>query len=147
MTFPGPFGGGDFFAQLQSLQADLASAQEAAAHRTAEGQAAGGAVRIEATGELQFTRVTIDPGVVDASDVALLEDLVLAALRDLAGRLEELRREAMGSAVTNALGGLFGSLDALGDVDEDEDEDDASFPGGDRPGSAHGDTSHTQGPE
>ena len=124
---PGPFGGGDLFSQLQSLQAGLESAQAAAGNRSVEGKAAGGAVRIEATGELSFTRVTISPGVVDPDDVSLLEDLVLAALRDLAARLEELRRETMGSAVTSALGGLFGSLGdfaALSDDDDDDDDED-----------------------
>lgn len=145
MTLEGPFGGGDLFARLQSLQADLASAQETAAHRTAVGSAAGGAVTIEATGELSFTRVRIDPSVVDPSDPALLEDLVLAALRDLAGKLEELRREAMGSAVTNALGGLFGGLGALEDDEldeeddfEDDEPDEDAAPGNGAPGGQRG---------
>jgi DNA-binding protein YbaB len=48
--------------------------------------------------------VSIAPEVVDPSDVAMLEDLVLAALHDMNARLTEIQREAMG-----AFGDLFGS--------------------------------------
>lgn len=125
MTF-GTGDAGDLFARLQSLQGELASAQAAAGSRVVAGSSAGGAVRIEATGELSFTAVHLDPSVVDPTDPSLLEDLVLAALRDLATKLEVVRRDAMGSAVTSALGGLFGSLaefDDEADIDEDGSDD------------------------
>jgi DNA-binding protein YbaB len=41
--------------------------------------------------------------VVDPADVAMLEDLVLAALHDMNAKLLEIQREAMGP-----LGNLFG---------------------------------------
>ncbi len=122
MTF-GTGGAGDLFARLQSLQGDLASAQADAGSRIVVGSAAGGAVRIEATGELSFTAVHLDASVIDPEDPSLLEDLVLASLRDLATKLEVVRRDAMGSAVTNALGGLFGSLADLDDETERDEQD------------------------
>ncbi|MDA8297025.1 MAG: YbaB/EbfC family nucleoid-associated protein [Actinomycetota bacterium] len=122
MTF-GTGGAGDLFARLQSLQGELASAQEAAGSRVVAGSSADGAVRIEATGELSFTAVHLDASVIDPADPSLLEDLLLAALRDLATKLEVVRRDAMGSAVTSALGGLFGSLADLDEATDLEDED------------------------
>lgn len=122
MTF-GTGGAGDLFARLQSLQGELASAQAAAGSRVVVGSSADGAVRIEATGELSFTAVHLDGAVIDPADPSLLEDLLLAALRDLATKLEAVRRDAMGGAVTSALGGLFGSLADFDETANLEEED------------------------
>ena len=90
---------GGLLAQAQEMMA----AQAAAAEREVEGVAGGGVVRIRATGNGQVLGVTIAPDVVDPSDVAMLEDLVLAALHDVNARLAEIQREALGP-----LGDLFG---------------------------------------
>lgn len=110
MTSPGDGGGlGDLLAQMQSLQGQLAAAQADAGEQEVEGTAGGGAVRVRVTGELAFRAVVIDPAVVDTEDVGLLEDLVLAALHDAMGKVEAVRQQAMGSAVSGMLGGLFGA--------------------------------------
>jgi len=98
---------GGLLAQMQQLQASVARAEAEASARHVVGTAAGGAVSVRASGELSFDSVEIDPSVVDPSDVALLEDLVLAAVRDAAAKLTAMRREAMGGAVQSALEGLF----------------------------------------
>ena len=90
---------GGLLAQAQEMMA----AQAAAADQEVEGVAGGGVVRIRATGAGHVLGVSIDPEVVDASDVAMLEDLVLAALHDVSARMQELQREAMGP-----LGDLLG---------------------------------------
>ncbi|MCU1490102.1 MAG: hypothetical protein JWM85_1507 [Acidimicrobiaceae bacterium] len=109
MTSQDSSGGlGDLLAQMQSLQSQLVTAQAEAGAQEVEGEAGGGVVRVRATGELAFTGVSIDPTAIDPADVGLLEDLMLAALRDLAGKIEQLRRQAMGAAMSGALGGLFG---------------------------------------
>jgi nucleoid-associated protein EbfC len=94
---------GDLLEQAQSMMA----AQQEAAEREVEGVAGGGVVRIRATGTGQVLAVTIDPEVVDPSDVAMLEDLVLAALHDVNAQLADIQREAMGPL--SGLGDLFGS--------------------------------------
>jgi len=96
----------------------LASAQEAmaaqveAASRTVEGSAGGGVVRVTMTGGGEVTGVTLAPEVVDPSDIEMLQDLILAALRDANVQVVELQREAMGSFggldLGSALGDLFG---------------------------------------
>jgi len=92
--------------QAQAMQEHLMEAQAAVANREVEGVAGGGAVRIVATGGLEFRSVTIDSGAVDPDDVTMLEDLVLAALNDTVAKAGELNSEA--------LGGLGGLGDLLG---------------------------------
>src|SRR5665213_1986791 len=94
---------GGIFEEMQRLQQQLAEAEAASSASEVVGDAGGGAVRITASGEFSFNSVTIDPDVVAAGDVAMLEDLVLAALRDATTKLIELRRAAMGQAVGGAL--------------------------------------------
>jgi DNA-binding YbaB/EbfC family protein len=89
--------------QIGQVSQNLQAAQQSAASEVVEGRAGGGAVVVEATGSLDFQRVTIDPSVVDPADVELLQDLVLAAVRDAVERAHDLQ--------SNALGGLdFGGL-------------------------------------
>lgn len=94
-------GGGALGGLLEQAQ-QMMAAQAEAAEREVEGLAGGGMVRIVATGTGQVRSVTIDPTVVDPGDVAMLEDLVLAALHDVNTQLAEVQREAMGP-----LGDLF----------------------------------------
>ncbi|MDA8290552.1 MAG: YbaB/EbfC family nucleoid-associated protein [Actinomycetota bacterium] len=115
---------GELLAQMHDLQETLALAEAEAGSQRVVGTAAGGAVRVTASGELSFDSVEIDPSVVDPSDVALLEDLVLAAVRDAAAQLVAVRREAMGSVVQRALSGLL-TPDGPFDPD-DPDPDDLS---------------------
>jgi nucleoid-associated protein EbfC len=87
---------GDALGGLLAEAQKLMEAQAAAADREVEGVAGGGVVRIRTTGTGQALQVTIAPEVVDPSDVAMLEDLVLAALHDVNARLLEIQREALG---------------------------------------------------
>ena len=96
---------------MAALQSQLSLAEQQANDRTVIGSAAQGMVRVKVSGEFSFDSVTIDPSVVDLNDLALLEDLVLAALRDATAQLKKVRTEALGGAVTQALQGLFGSND------------------------------------
>ncbi|MEY2423478.1 MAG: nucleoid-associated protein EbfC [Acidimicrobiaceae bacterium] len=89
--------------------------------QTYEGHAGGGAVVVRATGDLEFESVTIAPEVVDPSDVEMLQDLVLAALHDLASTMASAQQEAMGAL--GALGGLdLGGLLGGGAIDASSDE-------------------------
>jgi DNA-binding protein YbaB len=76
--------------------------------QTYEGHAGGGAVVIRATGDFQFEAVAISPEVVDPADVEMLQDLVLAALHDLASTMAEAQQAAMGALGGLDLGGLLG---------------------------------------
>jgi DNA-binding YbaB/EbfC family protein len=98
-----PDGLGGLLQQAQQMM----EAQQAASEREIEGVAGGGVVRVRTTGTGQVLGVTIDPEVVDPDDVAMLEDLVVAALHDMNAKLLEIQREAMGPLA--GLGDVFGA--------------------------------------
>jgi DNA-binding protein YbaB len=91
---------GGIFDSLQKVQE--------ARSQTYEGHAGGGAVVIRATGDLQFESVSIVPEVVDPADVEMLQDLILAALHDLASTMAEAQQVAMGALGALDVGGLLG---------------------------------------
>jgi nucleoid-associated protein EbfC len=94
---------GDLLEQAQKMM----EAQQAASEREIEGVAGGGMVRVRTTGTGEVLSVSIDPQVVDPDDVAMLEDLVVAALHDMNAQLLEIQREAMGPLA--GLGDIFGA--------------------------------------
>lgn len=96
-------GGADPFGGLLAQAQEMMERQAEAAQQEVEGVAGGGVVRIRATGTGQVLAVSISREVVDPADVAMLEDLVLAALHDVNARLAEVQRAALGP-----LGGLLG---------------------------------------
>jgi len=98
-----PEGMGGLLEQAQKMM----EAQQAASEREIEGMAGGGMVRVRTTGTGQVLGVTIDPQVVDPNDVAMLEDLVVAALHDMNAQLLAIQQEAMGPLA--GLGDIFGS--------------------------------------
>ncbi len=103
-----PFDLQAMLAQAQEMQQRMVAAQQAAAGTSVEGSAGGGLVKITATGTGEFTAVHIDPQAVDPADVEMLEDLVLAALHDVAHRVAELSQESLGQLGLGGLGGLLG---------------------------------------
>jgi len=98
----------DLLKQAQKMQEQLMEAQQAAADQVVEGHAGGGVVKVTVTGAMEFQSVTIDPAAVDPTDVAMLEDLVLAAIHDAVGKVNELSQQSMGGLDLGGLGGLLG---------------------------------------
>jgi hypothetical protein len=92
--------------QAQQMQAQLAAAQAELAQRTFVGSAGGGMVTATVTGARELVGITIAPEVVDPEEVEMLEDLVLAAVRQ--------GFEAADAAASEELGGLTGGLDLGG---------------------------------
>lgn len=103
----GGAGGMDLGSLMEQAQQMLAGAQEAAAE-ILEGSSGGGMVKVEVDGGFNFHSVTIDPSVVNANDVEMLNDLVLAALRDASSQLQEAQSDAMGGMDLDGLGGMLG---------------------------------------
>ena len=95
--------------QAQKMQEQLLAARAEAETQEVEGQAGGGVVKVRVTGGMEFRSVSIDPAAVDPDDVAMLEDLVLAAVRDAVAKAGEISEQAMGGLDLGGLGsGLFG---------------------------------------
>ncbi len=97
--------------QAQQMQQQLEDAQAEAAETVHEGAAGGGAVKVEVTGGMDFRSVTIRPDAVDPDDVEMLQDLVLAAVRDAVAKVNDAQQQALGGlggALGGGLGGLLG---------------------------------------
>ena len=92
----------DILKNVQQLQARMSDAQGKLKEITVTGSAGGDMVRIELTGEFTVTNVTISPEAVDPDDLAMLEDLVLAAFSDAMFKVRE-RIQAEMSSVTGGL--------------------------------------------
>ena len=102
-----PLGGMDLGGLLASAQ-EMMAGVHAAADAVVEGTAGGGLVTVAVDGHFDFKSVSIDPKAIDPDDLSILEDLVLAALRDAAGQLREGQSGAMGGMDLGGLGGLLG---------------------------------------
>ena len=70
-------------AQAQQVQQQLMEAQEALANSEVHGQAGGGLVQVTMKGSGEVVGVSIDPKVVDPSDIETLQDLVVGAIADV----------------------------------------------------------------
>jgi hypothetical protein len=99
---------GSLLKQAQEMQRELDRVRAELRAKTLEGTAGGGVVKVWVTGDRQVTRVEISPEVFRERDKALLEDLVLAALRDGIGKATRLAEESL-AKVTGGMNlpGLF----------------------------------------
>ena len=114
--------GFDLSSLLQGAQS-LMSAQAAATQLEHTGTAGGGKVSVTVTGGGDVLAVSIAAEVVDPSDVSLLEDLVLAAVRDAMNKVQHAQADALGGFDLGALGGMLG-VGAGADDDGADDEGD-----------------------
>ncbi|HWP62116.1 MAG TPA: YbaB/EbfC family nucleoid-associated protein [Candidatus Binatia bacterium] len=87
----------------QQMLADLARIQAELEAARVEGSAGGGVVRATVTGKQELVSIAIDPAAVDPSDVALLEDLVVAAVNDALRASRQLAESKLGR-LTGGLG-------------------------------------------
>lgn len=95
----GGFGGGNMQAlmkQAQKLQSEALKAQEELENSEVEGVASNGLVKVTMTGKHEVVELKIDPTIVDADDVEMLEDLIVVALNDATEKIEELKSKKMG---------------------------------------------------
>lgn len=93
--------------QAQQMQEQLAKTQAELAQRRFEGSAGGGMVTAVVTGGPELVEIRISPQVVDPDDVEMLEDLVVAAVRQAMDEATRTTNEELGG-LTGGLGGLLG---------------------------------------
>jgi DNA-binding YbaB/EbfC family protein len=93
---------GKMLKQVQKMQAEMARVQEELAAAKVEASAGGGVVRAVANGHGELISLTIDPAVVDPSDVPMLADLVLAAVNEAQRNARALAEDRM-KAVTGGI--------------------------------------------
>jgi DNA-binding YbaB/EbfC family protein len=81
--------------QAQQMQGRLEQIQTALEGMTVSATSGGGMVTVEADGKGQITRVRIDQAVVNPTDVEMLEDLVLVAVREAQQKAADLAKSEM----------------------------------------------------
>jgi nucleoid-associated protein EbfC len=86
----------------QQMQQEMARVQAELETATVDGSAGGGVVTATVTGKQALVSLVIDPSVVDAEDVEMLQDLVVAAINDALKASQRLAEEKM-AAVTAGL--------------------------------------------
>jgi hypothetical protein len=95
-------GMGNLQRMAQQMQQEMLRIQDELAAATVDGSAGGGVVSATVTGKQELVSVTIDPSAVDATDVEMLQDLVVAAVNDALRASRELAEQKM-AAVTGGL--------------------------------------------
>src|SRR5512136_614420 len=88
--------------QVGQMQARLKDMQEELARVEIEGQSGGGLVRVVVNGKGEVKRVGIDPSLMKADEVEILEDLIVAAAGDARVKADS----AMQSKMAEITGGL-----------------------------------------
>lgn len=83
--------------QLRKMQQEMARVQEELANTVIEGSASGGLVTVGISGEFQVKKIAIKPEAVDPEDVETLEDLVMVAMNDALGKVQEISSKKMGA--------------------------------------------------
>lgn len=86
---------GQMMKQAQQMQQKMAEMQERLAEAEIEGQAGGGLVKVTMTGKGDVKAVRIDPSLASPNEIEVLEDLVLAAVNDARGKVEQAAGEQM----------------------------------------------------
>jgi nucleoid-associated protein EbfC len=82
--------------QAQQMQGRLQELQEQLQQQTVTGSAGGGMVTVEADGKGQIRRVKLDPSVVTANDIEMLEDLIVVAVAEAQKKASALAQAEMG---------------------------------------------------
>jgi len=97
--------------QVQRMQREMEMAQEQLKHELVEASAGGGMVTVKLSGDLEVKELKIDPSAIEAGDVELLGEMVLAAVNEGLRMAQELAASRLGGAT----GGLdLGALGGLG---------------------------------
>jgi DNA-binding YbaB/EbfC family protein len=81
--------------QAQEMQGRLQQMQQELENKTVTASSGGGMVTVTADGKGQVRSIRIDPTVVKAEDVEMLEDLVIAAVSEAQKKAGDMAQEEM----------------------------------------------------
>ena len=93
---------GEMMKQAQQMQERMTEMQARLDQMEVSGQAGGGLVQATLTGKGELRRLKIDPSLANPAEVAVLEDLVVAAVGDARRHAEQMMAEEM-SKLTGGL--------------------------------------------
>ena len=106
----GGFGGGNMqqlMRQAQKMQENMTKAQEELDAKEYEATSGGGMVTCKVSGKRELLSLSIKPEAVDPDDVEMLEDMVMAAVKEALRMGEENREKVMGALTPAGMGGLL----------------------------------------
>jgi DNA-binding YbaB/EbfC family protein len=87
---------GKLMKQAARMQQEIERVQSQLAAQTVEATSGGGAVKVVARCDGTIGSVKIDPQAVNASDVAMLEDMILSAANQALAQAKEISNTEMG---------------------------------------------------
>jgi DNA-binding YbaB/EbfC family protein len=88
--------------QAQQMQQKMADLQQELASKEITATVGGGQVTAVMNGKYQLIRLQINPQAVDPADVEFLQDLILSAVNEASGKVEQMVQQEMG-ALTGGL--------------------------------------------
>ncbi len=91
--------------QAQKMQEDMLKAQQELAETKVEGVSGGGMVSVTMSGDGEIEHISLKREAVDPDDIEMLEDLIIAAIKDANAKAKELKDSKMGAF--GNLGGLI----------------------------------------
>ncbi len=104
--FKGLGGLGDMAGMMkkaQQMQTDMAALQEELHTMMVTGESGAGLVKATATAKGELKALDIDPSIFNGDDKEVVEDLILAAIKDAQGKASDKAQEEM-SKLTEGLG-------------------------------------------
>ena len=75
-----------------------------------EGNAGGGMVKLTMNGHKNILSLTIAPEVVDPEDIEMLQDLVISAINDAQGKVDEESKDQLSGMMPGGLPGMPGGF-------------------------------------
>lgn len=94
---------GKMMKAAQEMQEKMASLQDELADIRVTGESGAGLVKATATAKGELTGLEIDPSIFDPAQKEVVEDLILAAIRDAQTRAQERSQEEM-RRITEGMG-------------------------------------------
>ncbi|MFP4283575.1 MAG: YbaB/EbfC family nucleoid-associated protein [Opitutales bacterium] len=94
---------GKLMKQAQEMQSKVAELQEKLATMTVTGESGAGLVKATATAKGELTALDIDPSIFNEDDKEVVEDMILAAIKDAQARAQEKSKEEL-SRLTSEMG-------------------------------------------
>lgn len=89
--------------QAQKMQKEAVKLQEELEAKTFEISSGGGAIKVVISGKKEIKEIKIDPSVVDADDIEMLEDLIMSAVNEAIRQADETYQREMGK-LTGGMG-------------------------------------------
>ena len=82
--------------KAQEMQGKMAQMQEELANLIVEGESGAGLVKATCTAKGELKGLDIDPSIFNGDDKEVVEDLILAAIKDAQAKAQERSKEEMG---------------------------------------------------